>query len=119
MSSVCLSHSDRREHHLTPDSAVNRFIDNEAQVDKKDKEDKEEEEENGASTYLSPCDSMSLTGIPRLYRQRLDSQSLAISHSVAQLIDGEHQFFPGDYPLWCIQCWVGCSERLQGGCVLI
>jgi len=71
MSSVCLSHSDRRECRLTPDSAVNRFIDNEAQVDEEDKKDKEEEEENGVSTYLSPCDSMSLTGILRLYRRRL------------------------------------------------
>jgi len=71
MSSVCLSHSNRQERRLTPDSAVNCFIDNEAQVDEEDEEDEEEEEENGASTYLSPCDSMSLTGIPRLYRRRL------------------------------------------------
>ena len=66
---MCLSRSDRRERRLTPDSAVNHFIDNEAQVDEEDKEDKEEEEENGASTYLSPCNSMLLTGIPRLYRR--------------------------------------------------
>jgi len=52
-------------------------------------------------------------------RRQDDSQSLAISHPVAQLIDGEHQFLPGDYLLWCVQCRVGCSERLQGGCVLI
>jgi len=71
MSSVCLFHSDRRERRLTPDSAVNRFIDNKAQIDEEDEEDKEEEEENGASTYLLPCDSMSLTGIPRLYKRQL------------------------------------------------
>jgi len=72
MSSVCLFHSDQRERRPTPDSAVNRSIDNEAQVDE---EDEEEEEENGASTYLLPCDSMSLTGIPRLYRRRLRGPS--------------------------------------------
>jgi len=48
-----------------------------------------------------------------------DLQSLAILHPVAQLIDGKHQFLPGDYLLWCVQCRVGCSERLQGICILI
>jgi len=36
MSSMCLSRSDQRERCLTPDSAVNHFIDNEAQVDEED-----------------------------------------------------------------------------------
>jgi len=52
-------------------------------------------------------------------RRRDDLQSLAILQPVAQLIDGEYQFLPGDYPLWHVQCQVGCSERLQGGCILI
>ena len=52
-------------------------------------------------------------------RRRDDLQSLAISHPVVRLIDCEHQCMPGDYPLWCVKCRVGCSGRLQGGFVLI
>ena len=52
-------------------------------------------------------------------RRQDDSQSFAILHPVAQLLAGKHQFLPGDYLLWHIECQVGCSERLQGGRILI
>ena len=72
MSSVCLSRRHRRESRLTPDSIVRHFIDDEAQIDEDEDEDEdEEEEESGVSTYLSPCNSLSLTGIPRFHRRRL------------------------------------------------
>ena len=105
MSSVCLSCSDRQECHLTPDSAVNYFIDNKAQVDEEDKEDKEEEEENGVSTYLSPCDSISLTGISRLYRQQLWGPSRpAPRHQNLETIWGrrrQHRAIPWCYLALC------------------
>jgi hypothetical protein len=52
-------------------------------------------------------------------RRRDDSQSLAISHPVARLLDSEHQFLPGGCWLWRVKCRVSYSTRLQGGYVLI
>ena len=46
---------------------VHHFIDDEAQVDEEEEEE-DKEEDIGALTYLSPCGSMTLTGILRLHR---------------------------------------------------
>ena len=73
-----------------------------------------QEEEDGMDEFLDTI----LHRANNLRRQD-DSQSFAISHPVAWLLAGELQFLPGDYPLWHVECWVGCSERLQGGCILI
>jgi len=73
-----------------------------------------EEEEDGMEEFLD-----TILHHANNSRQRDDSLSLAISHPVAWLLDGEHQYLPGDYPLWHVECQVGCSKRLQGGYTLI